>query len=82
MVTINAIKSRAATTEVRWGDVKLEIMLEFGSSLSLVQQKVFHKAQGNSLNTPSQQVQLVTASGNELPILATFPPQNALVSSK
>ena len=40
VLAVSASKSKEATTKWRCGDVKLEIMLDSGSSVSLVQQKV------------------------------------------
>ena len=69
VVTATAVTPRAVTRNGRWGNVKVEIMLESGSSVSLLQQDVLTAAQGTVPITPTQHIKLVTASGKELPIL-------------
>ena len=59
-----------AVTSGKIGGVGVEIMLDSGSSISLIRQEVLPKTQGIvkivSVNPP---VQLVTASGDHLPIV-------------
>ena len=51
------------------GGVDVEIMLDSGSSVSLVQQHVLSQAQGVTYVEAEQKLRLLTASGEQLPII-------------
>ena len=53
----------------KFGGAKLEMMLNSGSSVSLVQQSVLLQAQGIVQARGTTPLRLVTASGDDLPIL-------------
>ena len=63
---VAAIKSKAATTTGKVGGVDVEIMLDSGS---LVQQHVLSQAQGVTYVEAEQKLRLLTASGEQLPII-------------
>ena len=63
---VAAIKSKAATTMGKVGGVDVEIMLDSGSSVSLVQQ---HVLSGVTYVEAEQKLRLLTASGEQLPII-------------
>ena len=51
------------------GDTAAEIMLDSGSSVSLLRQELAQKATGVVRTQPRQEIRLVTAAGESLPIL-------------
>ena len=69
VVTVAAVKGKAAVTTGKFGGVKLEMMLDSGSSVSLVQQSVLPQARGIVQAKATQPLRLVTASGDDLPSL-------------
>ena len=69
IVTIAAIKSKLAVIPGKLGNAAVEIMLDSGSSVSLVQQQVLSLACGWTSTKPPKCLQLVTASGEVLPTL-------------
>lgn len=69
MVTVAACKSKAAVVWGRMGGSGVEVMLDSGSSVSLVQEEVLVNARGITRVRDIRQLQLVTASGDQLPIL-------------
>ena len=64
-----AVRSKATTTLGRIGGVGVEIMLDSGSSLSLVQRNVLLQANNVMQIQAPRPLQLVTASGEQLPIV-------------
>ena len=66
IVTVEAIKSKAAATKGKLGGVGVEMMLDSGSSVSLIQQEVFSRAQGVVWVEVVKPLRLVTASGDQL----------------
>ena len=69
MVKVVAIKQKATVTTGKLGGVNVEVMLDSGSSVSLVQQNMLSKCQNTVQNNENQPIQLVTASGEQLPIV-------------
>ena len=69
MVTVAVIKSKAAVITGRLGGVPVELMLDSGSSISLVQRDVLSQAQDIVRVKATRSLQLVTASGEQLPIV-------------
>ena len=69
MVTVAAVRSKATVTTGRLGGVLSELMLDSGSSISLVRRDVLPKAQHVRRTEATRSVQLVTASGERLPVL-------------
>ena len=68
-ITVAAVKSTATVIKGTFGGVAVEMMLDSGSSVSLVQCNVLQYAQNVIPVTTAKSVQLVTASGDKLPIL-------------
>ena len=66
IVTVEAVKSKAAATEGKLGGVGVEMMLDSGSSVSLIQQEVLSRAQGIVWVEVVKPLRLVTASGDQL----------------
>ena len=66
---VEAVKSRATVTTGRLGGVMMDVMLDSGSSVSLVQRNVCLQAQDVVRVKARKPQQLVTASGEQLPIL-------------
>ena len=69
VITIAAVKSTATVIKGTFGGVAVEVMVDSGSSVSLVQCNVLHGARNVIQITTARSVQLVTASGDKLPIL-------------
>ena len=69
VVTVAAVKPKAAATEGRLGGVEVEMMLDSGSSVSLIQKDVLSRAQDVVRIKATKTLRLVTASGDQLPIL-------------
>ena len=74
VVVVAAVRSKAATTRGRIGGVEVEIMLDSGSSVSLIQSTVLAGAQGVVQWENARPLQLVTASGDPLPIVEQVRP--------
>ena len=68
IVTVAAVKSSATILKGRLGVVEVELMLDSGSSVSFVQ-SVILLAVHNVTRVGAWLIQLVTASGDQLPIL-------------
>ena len=70
IVTVAVVKSTATVIKGTWGEVSVEMMLDSGSSLSLVQCDILQSAQNViEIKAARRPIQLVTASGDQLPIL-------------
>ena len=68
-VTVAVVKSQATIVKGQLGGVAVDLMLDSGSSVSLVQCDTLSNIQ-NIVDTPqARPVRLVTASGDQLPIL-------------
>lgn len=68
VITVATIKSRLAVAPGKLCDTVVEVMLDSGSSVSLVQQCILSRTRGwTSTDTPKG-LRLVTASGENLPI--------------
>lgn len=67
-IVVATIKSHAASTVGKVGGITTEIMLDSGSSVSLLSQDTAQKLTG-ARPRPIPQVQLQTASGESLPII-------------
>ena len=68
-MTVAAVKSKAAIIGGELGGVRVEAMLDSGSSVSLVQSEVLQKALGIEQVKGAKPLRLVTASGDSLPIV-------------
>lgn len=68
IVTVAAVKSKAAVVWERVGGNAVEVMMDSGSTASLVHQEVLSRAQGTTHVEAPKQLKLVTASGDQLPI--------------
>lgn len=69
-VTVAVVKSTATVIMGTWGGVSVEMMLDSGSSLSLVQCDVLQSARNVvEITAATRPIHLVTASGDQLPIL-------------
>ena len=66
---VAAVKSKAAVLTGEPGGVKVEAMLDSGSSVSLVQCGVLSQAQGIKRVKGVKSLRLRTASGDSLPIV-------------
>ena len=66
---VAAVRNKAAITKGRIGGVEAEVMLDSGSSVSLVRQEVLSQAPKMPSVTGVKPIQLVTASGDPLKIL-------------
>ena len=69
VVMVKAVKAKAAITTRKFGGVKFEVMLDLGSSVSLIQPSIVPQARGIMQAKAAQPLRLVTASGHDLPIL-------------
>ena len=67
-VVVAAVKSSAAVVLGRLGGKVVEMMLDSGSSVSLVQQDVLQGVDG-IVEIPPQEMRLVTAAGDHIPVL-------------
>ena len=65
IITVAAIKSSVPVLKSKFGGVEVESMLDSGSSVSLIQSQEAH----NVTQVVAWPIELVTASGNQLPIL-------------
>ena len=67
LVTVATIRTNAANIQAQFGTTHTEMMLDSGSAVSLVRQDV--TSDSNTIERmPLPQIQLVTASGDKLPI--------------
>ena len=66
---VAAVKSKAAVIMGELGGVEVETMLDSGSSVSLVQRGVLLQAKGIEKVEETKPLRLVTASGDDLPIM-------------
>ena len=67
---VAAVRSKATVITGRFGGVAAELMLDSGSSVSLVQSDLLARAQGTVQPVKATRpLQLVTASGERLPVL-------------
>ena len=66
---VAAVRSKATVITGRFGGVAAELMLDSGSSVSLVQSDLLARAQGTVQVKATRSLQLVTASGERLPVL-------------
>ena len=69
VVVVAAVKSRVTVTKGRLGGIPVELMLDSGSSVSLVQGNILSQAQDIVHIKAVRPLQLVTASGEQLPIM-------------
>ena len=69
VVMVAAVKSRATVITGRFGGIPVELMLDSRSSISLVQRDLLAQAQDVVQVKARRQLQLVTASGGQLPIM-------------
>ena len=67
-VVVAAVRSSATTTVGMIGGVQVEMMLDSGSSISLVRSDILSQTNITRIQAP-RQIQLRTASGAELPIV-------------
>ena len=63
-----AIRSSAAVVKGELGQVAVDMMLDSGSSVSLVQRDILDKSQGFRQIAP-QEFQLVSAAGERIPVV-------------
>ena len=67
---VAAVRSKATVITGRFGGVAAELMLDSGSSVSLVRSDLLARAQGAVQPVKATRpLQLVTASGERLPVL-------------
>ena len=69
VVMVAAVKSRATVITGRFGGVPVELMLDSGSSISLVQRDLLARAQDVVQVKAKTPLELVTASGGLLPVM-------------
>ena len=70
VVTVAVIRPNVAVTWRRMGRVVMEVMLDSGSSVSLIRQKILSRMQGIiKIQADVTSLRLVTASGDQLPML-------------
>ena len=69
MVTVTAVKTKATVTTGKLGGIPCELMLDSGSSVSLAKRDALSKARYVRQTEVKRPVQLVTASGEQLPIV-------------
>ena len=69
VVNVAAVRSKATAMTGRLGGVLSELMLESGSSIPLVRRDVLPQAQHVRQTEETISVQLVSASGERLPVL-------------
>ena len=67
---VTAVRSRATVTTGRLGGVIVDLMLDLGSSVSLVQRNIQLQAQDVMRSKVGKPLQLVMASGEQLFIFA------------
>ena len=68
-IIIAALKSEASTIIGVIGDKELDIMLDSGASVSLIREEALTGMNMVVEDKPSQNVRVVTAAGEDLPIL-------------
>ena len=68
-ITVVTVKSSSIITG-KIGGVLTEMMLDFGSAVSLIHQSTLSQLQGTITKLVVPQLHLVTASGDPLPIMA------------
>ena len=68
-ITLAVVKSTATVVKGAFGGVAVELMLDSASSILLVQCDVLQGAYNVVQVTEARPIQLVTASGNQLPVL-------------
>ena len=68
-IIIAAVKSEASTVRGKIGEREVDIMLDSGSSVSLLKEEVIKGMRGVVKRKYAQNTRLVTAAGEELPIL-------------
>ena len=66
------MKLKVAATEGRLGGVAVEVMVDSGSSVSLVRQDVLPQPENIVPVEATQPIQLVTAAGDQLPIIGNI----------
>ena len=69
IITVAAVKSMATLIKGKLGGASVELMLDSGSSVSLVQIDALKGACNVVQVSSARQIQLVTASGDRLPII-------------
>ena len=69
LIIIAAVKSEASTVKGRIGEREMDIMLDSGSSVSLLREEAIKAMRGVTKRRYVQDTRLVTAAGEELPIL-------------
>ena len=69
IVTVAAVRTKAAVIKGKVGGVATELMVDSGSSVSIVRKEVLDQSQGITKIRPAPQLQLVTASGEPLQVL-------------
>jgi len=69
VITVAAVKSMATLVRGKVGDQAVELMLDSGSSVSLIQSDALEGASNVVQVTSARPIQLITASGDRLPIL-------------
>ena len=67
-ITVAAIRTEAATVKGVFGEMETAMMLDSGSSISLIQKDVLSHASGVTRVRPMPELQLKTASGEQLPV--------------
>ena len=65
IVTVAAVKSTATLIKGKLGGASVELMLDSGSSVSLIQNDTLEGASNVVQVTPTRQIQLITASGDQ-----------------
>lgn len=65
---VAAVKTKAATVKGSFGGVEIDMMMDSGSSVSLIQIGLLACAQGVTKVRPVPKLRLVTASGDELKV--------------
>ena len=69
LVTIAAIESKVVTLTGKLGGATVNILLDSGSSISLVRKAALQVAENVRVITPTTLIQLVTAAGEKLKIV-------------
>ena len=69
IVTVAAVRTKAAVIKGKVGGVATEMMVDSGSSVSIVRKEVLDQSQGITKIRPAPQLQLITASGEPLQVL-------------
>ena len=71
IITVATVKTTAAVIFGAISSMQVEMMLDFGSSVSLLQQGAFPYDPGNIKTLPEVRKQLVTAAGETYQLLDT-----------